>query len=220
MRPAWVFFDVGEVLMDERPTNGQWARVVTAVLGEQGESVTPEQVLKAQLAAAAGGFSDPKRGAVRLLTGREDELYPLVAAKGWPLLDEPFPDALPTLQALESAGFRLGVIANQRKTEAAVRLEWSGLLDSMEVCVLSGDVGLMKPDPAIFLLALQMAGCRPEEAVMVGDRPDNDIAPAKRLGMRTVRVGRGLHAGYTPRTPDEEADVAIGALAELLGALK
>lgn len=219
MLRTWVFFDVGEVLMDERPTNRAWAEVVAAVLGEQGETVSVADVLGAQLAAAAGGFSDPKQGAVRLLTGRDEDLYPLIRARGWPLLDEPFGDAVPTLLGLEAAGFRLGLIANQRKAEAAARLEWSGLLDHFEVCVLSGDVGLMKPDPAMFRLALQMAGCSASEAVMVGDRPDNDIAPAKRLGLGTVRVRRGLHMGYTPRTPDEEADEEIRDLGELLAVL-
>lgn len=215
MARTWVFFDVGEVLMDEQPTNRAWAETVAAVLADQGEQLAPERVLQAQLAAAAGGFSDPKRGAVRLLTGRDDELYPLIMSRGWPLVDEPFPDAVPVLELLAQAGFRLGLIANQRKAEAAARLEWSGLLDLFEVTVLSGDVGYRKPDPRIFQLALQMAGCEAADAVMVGDRPDSDIAPARRLGMATVRVLRGLHAGYTPRTPAEGSDRSITALSEL-----
>lgn len=202
--------------MDERPTNQAWASVVAAILQENGESVRPEDVLEAQRAAAAGGYSDPKQGAVRLLTGRDEELYPLIRARTWPLLDEPFPDSVPVLESLAAAGCRLGLIANQRKAESAARLEWSGLLDHFEVTVLSGDVGLMKPDPRIFLLALQMAGCEASEAVMVGDRPDNDIVPAKRLGMATVRVLRGLHRDYTARTPDEEADHLVAVLTDLL----
>lgn len=209
---TWVFFDVGETLMDERPTNAAWASVVADVLSD----VTVEQVLRAQRAAAAGGVSDPKRGAVDLLAGdAAEEVWRAVSGRSWPLLDEPFPDAAPCLEALVAAGYRLGVIANQRKAESQARLEWSGLLEHIEVTVLSGDVGIAKPNPAIFQLALQMAGCTASDAVMVGDRLDNDIAPAKAIGMCTVWLRRGLHEDYTPRTQSEEPRATIGGLGEL-----
>lgn len=40
----------------------------------------------------------------------------------------------------------------------------------------------MKPDPKLFTIACAQAGCAPEDAVMIGDRLDNDIAPAKAIG--------------------------------------
>ncbi|HLN61761.1 MAG TPA: HAD family hydrolase [Symbiobacteriaceae bacterium] len=218
---TWLFFDVGEVLMDERPTNRAWAEAVRRVLAEDGLAVSVEQALQAQRAAAAGGYSDPKNGAVALLAGDDETLFRRVRAHGWPLLDEPFADAVSALEWLKEAGYRLGLIANQRKAESRARLGWSGLLEHFEVVLLSGDVGLSKPDPAIFQLALQMAECAPGEAVMVGDRPDNDIAPARQVGMGTVRILRGLHRDYSPRSAAEEADVTVdslGALTELLRA--
>ena len=48
----------------------------------------------------------------------------------------------------------------------------------------------------------------------VGDRPDNDVAPAKRLGLTTVRLRRGPHADQAPRTDAERADVEARNLAE------
>lgn len=218
---TWLFFDIGETLMDEVPTNRQWAEVARATLAEEGIEVTREQVIQAQRAAATGGIANPKRGALALLTGQDDDdRFRRMVARGWPLLDEPFQDAPEALTALADMGYRLGVIANQPRAVAEARLEWFGLLDGVEVTLLSGDVGLAKPDPAIFRLALQMAGCEPSEAVMVGDRPDNDIAPARKLGMGTVRVRRGLHADYDPRTSDEEADLTVASLSELVAHIK
>ena len=67
--------------------------------------------------------------------------------------------------------------------------------------------------------ALDAASCRPENAVMVGDRLDNDIRPAKRLGMRTVRIRKGI-AGYAgPAGPEEVPDYSVDSLSELLRVL-
>jgi len=218
-RIKWLFFDVGEVLMDERLTNRAFAEVAADVLGGEGLTVSVDHVMQAQRAAATGGVANPRRGALTMLGRDDDALFDQVMARSYPLLDEPFTDAHRGLERLSSAGYRLGVIANQRKAEAQARLEWSGLLDHMEVSLLSGDVGLKKPDPAIFQLALQMAGCTAADAAMVGDRLDNDIAPAKRLGMATVWVRRGLHEDYAPRSADEEADLTVRSLDELVEVL-
>ena len=108
----------------------------------------------------------------------------------------------------------LGVIANQ-SPGTSERLEEYGLLHYFEVCVSSGDVGIEKPDPAIFHLALEQAGCVPTESVMLGDRLDNDIRPAKALGFRTVRVLQGPHRFQQPREDAETPDATVADLDEL-----
>ena len=50
------------------------------------------------------------------------------------------------------------------------------------------------PDPEIFKLALERAGCALSEAVMIGDRLDNDIRPARLRGWKTIRVAQGFAA--------------------------
>ena len=62
---------------------------------------------------------------------------------------------------------------------------------------------------------LPLAKDGPEEAAMVGDRLDNDIAPAKRLGMRTVRILQGYGALSRPRDGWDEPDHTVSALLEL-----
>lgn len=214
-KATWLFFDAGGVLMDEELTHRAWAETAGAVLGEAGYPASAEQVLQAMHAAAAGGLSDPYRGALALLTGGDDEgLHRQVQARGWPALDEPFRDTQAALEALASAGYRLGLIANQRGAHAAARLEWSGLLDHFEVCLVSGEVGMAKPDPSMFALALQMAGCQPEEALMVGDQIDEDIRPARAMGMGTVRVVRGLYRDASPRVKAEAPECAVASLEE------
>ena len=60
-----------------------------------------------------------------------------------------------------------------------------------------------------------MAGCRPEEAVMVGDRLDNDIFPAKALGMGTVWVRQGLAVHQDLAMSDGKADSIINSIDEI-----
>ena len=96
--------------------------------------------------------------------------------------------------------FKLGIIANQHPPvkEAVESYGIGGLFDVM---VISEIVHLFKPDPAIFRAGLDQAGITGAEAVFVGDRPDNDIGPAKAAGMRTVRFKRGIQ--YTLYNPDD-----------------
>lgn len=74
----------------------------------------------------------------------------------------------------------------------------------------------MKPDLRLFETALQEAGCIASQAVMVGDRLDNDIYPAKSLGMGTIWVKQGFGAMQTPRNAVYEADYVVGSLSGVL----
>ena len=74
----------------------------------------------------------------------------------------------------------------------------------------------MKPDIRIFEYALDKANCIPQEACMIGDRLDNDILPAKSLGMKTVWIKQGFGALQKPLSKSEEPDYTINNLTELL----
>ena len=132
-------------------------------------------------------------------------------------LDRPYPEAGAVLAAL-SRRYRLGVIANQSHGGPDRLARW-GLREWLDVVVTSAEAGLSKPDPRVFTLALKQAGCEPGQAVMVGDRPDNDIAPAKRLGMATIRVRQGPAAGLPALSGDHEADLTVDRLADVPGVL-
>jgi len=83
--------------------------------------------------------------------------------------------------------------------------------------VVSGDadVGIRKPRPGVFALALERAGCEPREALHVGDSPANDIGGAAAAGMRTCRIGDAAAYPDGIRRPD----LTLGAVAELPGRL-
>ena len=96
-------------------------------------------------------------------------------------------ECLPRLHAR----YRLGIIANQN-VGTTDRLRGFGILDYFDVIAASAEEGVAKPDPRLFEMALERADCPAEYAMMIGDRLDNDIAPANALGMTTVRLLRGF----------------------------
>jgi HAD superfamily hydrolase (TIGR01509 family) len=119
---------------------------------------------------------------------------------------EPYQETMGALQTLRADGVRLGVLANQ-PASAREDLDRTGITALCDGVWLSGAVGLSKPDPAFFRLALSAWSLDPRRVAYVGDRPDNDVAPAKALGLLSVRVRRGPHVEQTARSPAEEADI-------------
>jgi HAD superfamily hydrolase (TIGR01662 family) len=104
------------------------------------------------------------------------------------------PDQLPeVLRTLREAGFKLGVLSN--RTERFVpELDELGLSSYFEFSMAAGEVNLWKPDPGIFVHALERAGTTPEESVYVGDNYFADVVGARRAGLRPVLFDRrGLY---------------------------
>lgn len=77
----------------------------------------------------------------------------------------------------------------------------------------------MKPDVKIFETAVARSGCSAGETVMVGDRLDNDICPAKSIGMKTGWVKQGFGGLQKPPNEAYEPDVTIDRLNGLLRVL-
>ena len=129
-------------------------------------------------------------------------------------LEELYEEAPAVIKAL-SQKYELGIIANQLDG-LKERLEAFNLLQYFKYIISSWDVKIMKPDIRIFEYALDKANCTPQEACMIGDRLDNDILPAKALGIKTVWIKQGFGALQKPLSKSEEPDHSINNLSELL----
>ena len=101
-----------------------------------------------------------------------------------------FEDTLATLAALKERGYLLGVVSNRHygSTPFHEDLREMGLLDYIELrhMAISADLGIRKPNPNIFLHALNSLGASAEEAVMVGDSLRGDITGANRLNILSI----------------------------------
>jgi HAD superfamily hydrolase (TIGR01509 family) len=99
-----------------------------------------------------------------------------------------FAETLPVLRELKSRGIRIVVLSNIGLDIRPLldRVGVSGLLDAV---VLSFEVGLVKPDPAIYARALELLNVSGSQTLMVGDSPRDDVGGV-RLGIRTLILPR------------------------------
>ena len=196
----WIFFDVGSTLVDEAEAYNHRAR---------------EMIENADIAFSV--FDDKRIELAKQGFDGNSEAIKYFGLKKtpWPLEDEiPFEDALDTLESLKKRGYKLGIIANQ-SAGTAQRLENWGLLKYFDVVAASAELGVSKPDRLIFEKAIELAGCQFHNAVMVGDRLDNDIIPAKALGMKTVWIRKGLSIYQSVDLGKDIADWIIDTLSDL-----
>jgi 2-haloalkanoic acid dehalogenase type II len=153
------------------------------------------------------------------LTVEEEEMPALVRLVDWGPVPgvAAFPDAVDVLRALRDAGMRIGLLTNAASTVTMRdrELEAYGLLDLIDERMTAGDAGHLKPHPHAFRVVLDRLGVEPEEAVMVGDRLEDDVAGGQQVGMRTVWVRRN---GSKPQN-GIRPDATITALNELLDLL-
>ncbi|MEW1864411.1 HAD family hydrolase [Streptomyces sp. NPDC088194] len=101
--------------------------------------------------------------------------------------DNPFAvDAEPTLAALKAAGLKVAIVSDIH-FDIRPGFMKAGLEEYVDSFVLSFEQGVCKPDPAVFRVALDQLGVRPDEALMVGDRSSHDGA-AVEAGIATLLV--------------------------------
>lgn len=197
----WIFFDVGSTLVDETEAYNHRAREMLT-----GTNITIKEFDNMRIALARQGFDGNSAaikhfGLIKTPWHSEDEI--------------PYPDAHSTLAALRQRGYRLGIIANQ-KLGTAERLESWNLRQYFDIIAAFAEIGYAKPDKEIFEKAFTLADCAAQESIMVGDRLDNDIIPAKKIGMKTVWIKNGLAKYQDAALGENVADYQISSLSELL----
>ena len=195
----WLFFDVGSTLVDESLAYEHRFRDIA-----QAANTGFDHVYQ----TAMSFYHQNKKGdleTARILN---------VALTKWHTEDERlYADAESCLKEL-STRYSIGIIANQLPGTRE-RLEQYGILPYVDLIVASAEEGVSKPDRRIFEIALRRSNCTPEQAVMIGDRIDNDILPAKAMGMRTVWIRQGFGRFWTITQDAERPDITVENLMEL-----
>lgn len=195
-----VFFDIGSTLVDETECYNH--RIHDAIAGTD---ITFEQFTEKRIFFQKQNLKGDLEaikffGLKKTPWHREDERL--------------YPETEEILQYLHGKNYIIGAIANQDfGTEK--RLEEYGIRRYFSSITASAEEGVAKPDPEIFRRAFKSGGCSAENAVMIGDRLDNDIAPAKALGMKTIWIKQGFSAYCSPTCPLEQSDYMIVNLLEL-----
>lgn len=202
-----VFFDVGEVLIDETTEYGTWAdwlgvprHTFSAVYGEviaRGEdSQTVFQHFRP-------GFDLATERQRRLEAGLGEHFN----------ARDLYPDVRPCLAELNSRGYFVGVAGNQPARAGRLLRE---LHLGVDLLAVSDDWGVEKPSMVFFERLASESGFRVEQVLYVGDRLDNDILPAIRAGLRTAHLRRGPWGYKDAHAPEiKRADLQLTSLTEL-----
>ena len=114
---------------------------------------------------------------------------------------------------MRESGYQVGIITNLRQ-DLGELCQRVGLAPYLDFAVGSGEVGIEKPHPPIFIAAAEKVGTRLDEILHVGDQVRSDVMGAQRVGMKAVLIDRTGH------TPESEGCLTISSLSELLQVLE
>lgn len=199
----WLFFDVGSTLVDEHLAYEHRMREMADLTNTTYSSVY-ETAMTFYKQNKKGDLETAKLLGVELPKWhKEDEIL--------------YSDTTKCLEIL-SGRYKIGIIANQSLGTKA-RLEQHGILQYIDLVIASAEEGVAKPDKRIFELALNRSNCKPGDAVMIGDRIDNDIVPAKRMGMHTIWIKQGYGQYWDITDEVEKADCTVHSLMEICNVL-
>lgn len=200
-----VLFDFGGTLFDYADLAGAQLESLEVFAREVGIAASAADLARAHRAATASTyrdylprpyyphrdfFADAVRGMGSLL-GRElddaeiDRWFAIQherRARDFRLR----PGVVETLRALRDRGLHLGIVSNIDEDDLHHLIDRGALRDHFHSLLSSEAAGSCKPDPRIFALALERAGCDADEALFVGDSLPADVAGANHAGMRSV----------------------------------
>jgi len=196
--------------------------------------VTDDEVFGAVRSAADLFWSDPKRDdrgrldlawarrqivgdALEALSVGDEGVAHAIADRYHDLRAERvtlFPGALSTLYELRARGIRLGLVTNGSSDGQRAKIDRFDLEHRFDVICIEGEQGAGKPDPRIFQAALSALDAEPQQAWMVGDNLQRDVAGAQALGILGIWYdwqGRGL-----PDDTGVRPDRIVNSLPELV----
>ena len=114
-----------------------------------------------------------------------------------------YPDVEPILEGLKG-NYKLGLLTNGASDLQREKLDGSKLQPYFDLVLISGDIGIRKPNPQIFTTVLDRLGVSGDAALMVGNSVESDIVGAKKVGMRTVWLNRDKKENENSVKPDHE----------------
>ena len=219
-----LLFDVGETILDAESQQDALMEVHRTTLARFGFEMSVEEYRFLDSAKISEFVPSPMHAITRQFAGSDASLfdqittevrshYPQIRSLGYRL----YPGTALVLEQLAEK-YTLALAGNAPASITNV-LDDLGVLRWFRHREVSGSIGIKKPDERFFRTILDKAGFTASEAIMIGDRLDNDIIPAKRLGIRTVWFRQGRYAALEPREQNEIPDETIYKLEDLPSAI-
>jgi putative hydrolase of the HAD superfamily len=99
-------------------------------------------------------------------------------------------DVIPCLEVLKKNSYQLGIITNGHSKDQREKLHRFDLERYFPTIIVSGDIGVAKPNPKIFFECIHILELTPQEVMYIGDTPEMDVIGANRVGMKGVWLNR------------------------------
>jgi len=213
MQPLAVTFDIGGVIYSD----DVFKRAVFTALNKLSTGIKQadfDQVYQEHLKSQSGSLRSKLCEHFLGSLEKRDELMQ-IATQNWLFTpDDLYQDSKASITALKSAGVKIGIVANQ-PASVVESLKADQIYDLIDFLGVSAIVGIEKPNPAIFELAISKLATPANQIIHIGNRIDTDVLPAKKLGMKTVWVRRG-EANPDPTAADlAQADITVDDLTNL-----
>ncbi len=119
---------------------------------------------------------------------RGSEVWECLYKYCWPIAAVKYPFTEPTLKALREMGLKLGIVTNGEHDTQSLKIKMLGFEAFFDEIVISGDVGVQKPESKPFIVMSKRLGIAPEELLYVGDNPLNDVEGSRNAGYIPVWV--------------------------------
>jgi len=229
-----VLFDLDDTLHDDTSAYRAAARVVAEAIARE-RGIEPQALVDAYDGAAMGFWSALTTEHLTLAIGDERERMWYEALRKVHIDDRALarraadayvraradvlvlaPGAVELLETLRLRGCKLGLVTNGFAATHHDKIDRLGLRERMDAFFLADEVGMVKPDPALFRYACRKLGSVPERAAMVGDRYDRDVRGALEAGLFTVLID--VHAIPLPNGAPRP-DAIVPTIADVLGVL-
>ena len=221
-----ICFDLGGTLWDDYPTELHHWELLAAICWRHGIEVRLSELVSLSEQVVQTYCPSLTRSMVwRLVEGDKERYQEIVdelvtaslsmlnSESEFKRLNPLFPGVHELLEEL-ARDFKLAIVS-QNFAEAEQAMEWHGIRQYFEHTSLSAREKLFKPDPRLYVYTCEALGVDPAHCMMVGDRLDNDIWPANRLRMHSVRVLADPYRIQQPRYLADAPDHTVAKIVEL-----
>ena len=210
-----IFLDAGGVILDESIFEDLSGKIITEIVRQYNTSYSPENY-QSDIKEAVYRFVPKVYDYVlyRNIINIEDYMKAKNQYKRQ-LKNEnigfQITEGIEDFLNIFSKYYQIGIIG-QYGNDLIAFLESKELLQYFSFREIQDNYKITKPDPRYFAAILNKCNCAAEESIMLGDRIDKDIIPAKIVGMKTIRIKTGIHKNQEPRIPEEIPDLTVEKL--------
>ena len=208
-----ILFDVGGPLEDTAELDDRADALVVDLFRRESVHLQPADYLAAENATLESRTADFWRGVIWRLAGRSPALAHSVwtrfaQTRGAGSKGAARSGMIELVASLRAGGIGL-VALDDAPRDLGGRIDALGYGALFDAAVSGAALDTAKPDARLFRAAAEACGAEPAECLMIGDRIDADIAPARRLGMTSIWLRVGRWRDVEPRDwtelPDAEA---------------